>query len=104
MCPPIRDRAKSFAATSCGLKKCHSCQEPISGRSVEENRFRFPTPLCCAIMAEERTIKAAWRPFPRPLLYSMLFTNTPCYIGIMYEIPAFLRSRLGRKKEEPQWQ
>ena len=34
----------------------------------------------------------------------MLFTNTPCYIGIMYEIPAFLRSTLGRKKEEPQWQ
>jgi hypothetical protein len=38
--------------------KCHSCQEPISGRSVEENRFRFPTPLSCAIMAEERIIKA----------------------------------------------
>jgi hypothetical protein len=34
------------------------CQEPISGRSVEENRFRFPTPLSCAIMAEEWIIKA----------------------------------------------
>ncbi|MGZ3342222.1 MAG: hypothetical protein ACXU9B_20700, partial [Reyranella sp.] len=34
------------------------CQEPISGRSVEENHFRFPTPLSCAIKAEERIIKA----------------------------------------------
>ena len=40
----------------------------------------------------------------RLLLYSMLFTDTPCYIGIMYEIPAFFTSTLGRKKEEPQWQ
>src|SRR5271166_1641620 len=26
MCPPIRDRANSFAATFCGLRKCHSLQ------------------------------------------------------------------------------
>ena len=45
MCPPIRDRANSLAATSCGLRKCHSCQEPISGALMEENRFRFPTPF-----------------------------------------------------------
>src|SRR5208337_1394281 len=37
-------------------------------------------------------------------LLLILFTNTPCYIGIMYEIPAFFPSTLGCKKEEPQWQ
>ena len=34
----------------------------------------------------------------------ILFTNTSCYIGITYEIPAFFKNTLGRKKEELQWQ
>ena len=29
MCPPIRDRANSLAATSCGLRKCHSFLTPF---------------------------------------------------------------------------
>jgi hypothetical protein len=29
MCPPIRDRANSLAATSCGLRKCHSFLIPL---------------------------------------------------------------------------
>jgi len=43
-------------------------------------------------------------PFFCRLLLCILFTNSPCYIGIMYEIPAFFTSTLGRKKEELQWQ
>ncbi len=32
-----------FSSSNLRLRKCHSCQQPISGTLVEENRFRFLT-------------------------------------------------------------
>jgi hypothetical protein len=34
-----------FSSSNSRLRKCHSCQQPISGTLVEENRFRFLTPF-----------------------------------------------------------
>ena len=53
MCPPIRDRANSFVATFCGLRKCHSFPTPYPP-SVEPSLS-----MCASIHWSSRSCREA---------------------------------------------